>query len=107
MSWMVKQDFPTPPPPTTTSLYSRRNCGEESQGQSLSKRGGTNFPYGLGIESRESTGTGRVGSRGIARDDRMKAHLGGHSEDVYVCKTRKKGGVWKKVGSKIELGPRS
>jgi hypothetical protein len=26
MSWMVKQDFPTPPPPTTTSLYSRRNC---------------------------------------------------------------------------------
>lgn len=26
MSWMVKHDFPTPPPPTTTSLYSRRNC---------------------------------------------------------------------------------
>jgi hypothetical protein len=26
ISWMVKQDFPTPPPPTTTSLYSRRNC---------------------------------------------------------------------------------
>jgi hypothetical protein len=25
MSWMVKHDFPTPPPPTTTSLYSRRN----------------------------------------------------------------------------------
>ena len=23
---MVKQDFPTPPPPTTTNLYSRRNC---------------------------------------------------------------------------------
>lgn len=22
---MVKQDLPTPPPPTTTSLYSRRN----------------------------------------------------------------------------------
>jgi hypothetical protein len=26
ISWMVRQDFPTPPPPTTTSLYSRRNC---------------------------------------------------------------------------------
>lgn len=26
ISWMVKQLFPTPPPPTTTSLYSRRNC---------------------------------------------------------------------------------
>jgi hypothetical protein len=25
ISWMVKQLFPTPPPPTTTSLYSRRN----------------------------------------------------------------------------------
>lgn len=25
ISWMVKQDLPTPPPPTTTSLYSRRN----------------------------------------------------------------------------------
>lgn len=23
---MVRQDFPTPPPPTTTSLYSLRNC---------------------------------------------------------------------------------
>lgn len=26
ISWMVKQDLPTPPPPTTTSLYSLRNC---------------------------------------------------------------------------------
>jgi hypothetical protein len=25
ISWMVRHDFPTPPPPTTTSLYSRRN----------------------------------------------------------------------------------
>src|SRR5699024_1596199 len=25
MSWIVRQDLPTPPPPTTTSLYSRRN----------------------------------------------------------------------------------
>ena len=25
ISWMVRQDLPTPPPPTTTSLYSRRN----------------------------------------------------------------------------------
>lgn len=25
INWIVKQDFPTPPPPTTTSLYSRRN----------------------------------------------------------------------------------
>ena len=25
INWMVRQDFPTPPPPTTTSLYSRRN----------------------------------------------------------------------------------
>ncbi len=25
ISWIVRQDFPTPPPPTTTSLYSRRN----------------------------------------------------------------------------------
>jgi len=30
MSWMVKQDLPTPPPPTTTSLYSRRNCRGEA-----------------------------------------------------------------------------
>jgi hypothetical protein len=29
ISWMVKQDFPTPPPPTTTSLYSRRNYSGE------------------------------------------------------------------------------
>jgi hypothetical protein len=28
---MVKHDFPTPPPPTTTSLYSRRNCGAVSK----------------------------------------------------------------------------
>ena len=28
---MVRQDFPTPPPPTTTSLYSRRNWAGESQ----------------------------------------------------------------------------
>lgn len=25
MNWIVSADFPTPPPPTTTSLYSRRN----------------------------------------------------------------------------------
>lgn len=25
ISWMVRHDFPTPPPPTTTSLYSLRN----------------------------------------------------------------------------------
>lgn len=34
ISWIVKHDFPTPPPPTTTSLYSRRNCSEE-HGQPL------------------------------------------------------------------------
>jgi hypothetical protein len=32
ISWMVRQDFPTPPPPTTTSLYSRRNCARVSRG---------------------------------------------------------------------------
>jgi hypothetical protein len=38
MSWMVKQLFPTPPPPTTTSLYSRRNCDDHGQRMSWFKR---------------------------------------------------------------------
>jgi hypothetical protein len=38
MSWMVKQLFPTPPPPTTTSLYSRRNCDDHGQQMSWVKR---------------------------------------------------------------------
>jgi len=29
MSWMVRQDLPTPPPPTTTSLYSLKNCAKQ------------------------------------------------------------------------------
>jgi hypothetical protein len=35
---MVKQLFPTPPPPTTTSLYSRRNCDDHGQRMSWFKR---------------------------------------------------------------------
>lgn len=30
---MVRHDFPTPPPPTTTSLYSRRNCASQYIGR--------------------------------------------------------------------------
>lgn len=40
MSWMVKQLFPTPPPPTTTSLYSRRNCRRDGQPIGAGARGG-------------------------------------------------------------------
>jgi len=29
ISWMVRHDLPTPPPPTTTSLYSLRNYAGE------------------------------------------------------------------------------
>src|SRR5438094_8427645 len=30
INWMVKHDFPTPPPPTTTNLYSRRNWHDKT-----------------------------------------------------------------------------
>lgn len=32
INWIVKHDFPTPPPPTTTSLYSRRNYSRPEDG---------------------------------------------------------------------------
>jgi len=36
---MVRHDLPTPPPPTTTSLYSRRNCGDGERQQSADSAG--------------------------------------------------------------------
>ena len=37
ISWMVRQDLPTPPPPTTTSLYSRRNWVARRGGRMLER----------------------------------------------------------------------
>ena len=39
INWMVRHDLPTPPPPTTTSLYSRRNCGDGERQQSADSAG--------------------------------------------------------------------
>lgn len=40
ISWMVKQDFPTPPPPTTTSLYSLKNYEQQRGPRSAMDAGG-------------------------------------------------------------------
>lgn len=74
ISWIVKHDFPTPPPPTTTSLYSRRNCSEE-HGQPLGKleilglgaigNGGARTRSGrTSVREREVRGVGRSGISG-------------------------------------------
>lgn len=36
INWIVKHDFPTPPPPTTTSLYSRRNYIDSRKSSAIS-----------------------------------------------------------------------
>jgi hypothetical protein len=45
---MVRQDLPTPPPPTTTSLYSLRNYGLEHMSAQC---------YGVGLAHRSGLGT--------------------------------------------------
>jgi hypothetical protein len=44
MNWIVRADFPTPPPPTTTSLYSRKNCACRS-----GPAGPSQLPQGLSL----------------------------------------------------------
>jgi hypothetical protein len=89
ISWMVRQDFPTPPPPTTTSLYSRRNCARVSRG--ACRAGGRSHlgghcgrvceGSGRGARScegrRRRAGAGSIGEAGRQRAGRSAAVKGG------------------------------
>lgn len=77
---MVRHDFPTPPPPTTTSLYSRRNCGGLAWVQQRG-RGGDAPWMPLWMRGRARTGVagnGRWGSAScLATDELQPGRLGG------------------------------
>lgn len=103
ISWIVKQDFPTPPPPTTTSLYSRRNYrGAEGGCQPLVRRGSTDEREGVVRGYRASSATATKGtSRGASRRSESRgSHLGGHCGNLWSKQGGQKRKRKKKKGKK-------
>jgi hypothetical protein len=72
MSWIVKQDFPTPPPPTTTSLYSRRNCRATHQ-VSKADASSSEDPNGSGTDGRACDRDGRDVAGGWSSADARRS----------------------------------
>lgn len=79
---MVKHDFPTPPPPTTTSLYSRRNWAQVSGPQA--DGGEQHAPL-------KPLWMGDARPRGIARQTRWAALLWCSGQEAERCSNEEAG----------------